>query len=809
METRFSSRVLVRHGDLLALAFLALSLAVSVAGTQPEDWMIECADCPKRFGKMTDRCLCLDTSGFPHIAYGHDHLYYAWFDGAFWHHETVDTSPGVGMFTSMAMDSMGFPHISYFDLTNGDLKYASQDGNGWQIQTVDAQDSVGTYASMALDGNGFPHISYRDDTSLDIKYASWNGSEWEIQIIDSDDRIDRYSTLELDAAGFPHIGYLYDNPSPQNDELTYAYLDGTGWHFETVDSTLWNSLHLSIALGSTGAPRISYNSDGNLRYACSTDSGWQVQTVDSEGDVGGSSSLVLDGTESPHISYFVYYPDFDVRYAYLDGSVWQIETVESTGSVGWATSLALDDAGQAHVSYLEVWSKDLLKYARRDESGWHAQIIDEEGSVGEYSSLALDVLGLPHISYFDREDGDLKYVTRDATGWQAVTVDVEGDAGLSTALMLDNMGFAHIGYVGAGSVKHASWDGSVWRIQTVASESPATESVSLALDDGGFPHVSLMNEYPARVLKYAHRDETGWYVEAVDGIGASGGAARGTSIALDETDSPQIAYFQMVSKNLIHASRSGAGWQIHVVDSEGEVGMYPSMELDGDNHPHISYYGNGALKYAYWNGSAWSIQNVDSEAGATPHPTRCTSLALDPLGFPHISYHDAVNDDLKYAYWDGSAWQIRTVDSEGKVGGYSSLALDGMGFPHMSYYHATNCDLKYARGAAQGNVTLVGQIVGNDLVLCWNPVIGTEQYWVYGASNDPFFTPGDAPGFEHRMAVLPAITTTWSSPVGVGDPTANRTYLISVVDDIETEIARSNRFGEYDFEANLSYGARE
>ncbi len=239
-------------------------------------WVIECVDCPRQFSNMTDRSLRLDAEGHPHIAYGEEHLYHAWHDGANWHYEVVDNSPYVGQHASLALDAGGYPHISYYDYH---LKYAYKDASGWNSETEESECDVGNYTSLALDGNGYPHISYYDEWNEDLKYAYQDASGWHIETVDSERDVGEDSSLALDGNGYPHISY-YDET---NYDLKYAYQDASGWHIETVDS---------------------------------------------EGRVGYDTSLALDGDGYPHISYYDDYPKNDLKYAYQDASGWHIETVD-------------------------------------------------------------------------------------------------------------------------------------------------------------------------------------------------------------------------------------------------------------------------------------------------------------------------------------------------------------------------------------------------------------------------------------------------------------------------------------------------
>lgn len=98
-----------------------------------------------------------------------------------WSCTAVDTTNDVGEDTSIGFDSTGNPWISYFDLTNSNLRVARFVGSGgtgcasaaWSCTAVDTPNNVGIGTAIAFDPNGNPSIVYGDSTNNDLRIATY------------------------------------------------------------------------------------------------------------------------------------------------------------------------------------------------------------------------------------------------------------------------------------------------------------------------------------------------------------------------------------------------------------------------------------------------------------------------------------------------------------------------------------------------------------------------------------------------------------------------------------------------------------
>lgn len=87
----------------------------------------------------------------------------------------------------------------------------------------------------------------------------------------------------------------------------------------------------------------------------------------------------------------------------------------------------------------------------------------------------------------------------------------------------------------------------------------------------------------------------------------------------------------------------------------------------------------------------WNVETVDQAKLFRAMGDR--HLALDAAGHPHVAYGD---DNLFYAWHDGTAWHYETVQVAEDVGEHAALGLDAQGRAHIAYYDRWMGQLRYA-----------------------------------------------------------------------------------------------------------------
>ena len=231
----------------------------------------------------------------------------------------------VGQYVSMAIDSAGYPRMSYYDATLGELIYAywSVGASKWVTDTADYVDGfVGMYTSLVLDAADRPYISYYDYTNERVKLALKSISNAWVkltvgQVGDPDDGIqvtEAYSAVGIDNTLTPHVAYYNDTTG----NLMFADWNGAGFTTTALDIAGIVGKYVNMVINpATNERHLCYfdQTNGNLKYAY-WNAGWLlIENVDTLGVVGMFCDIDIDGAGLPGISYYDASMG-DLKYAY-------------------------------------------------------------------------------------------------------------------------------------------------------------------------------------------------------------------------------------------------------------------------------------------------------------------------------------------------------------------------------------------------------------------------------------------------------------------------------------------------------------
>ncbi len=219
----------------------------------------------------------------------------------------------------------------------------------WTITNVDLEGDTGYYTSIALDSADYAHISYYDDTSGSLKYATNASGTWVITTVDSvvlSEHANEGNSIALDSADKVHISY-HDGV---NEVLKYATNASGAWVTATVDADRDSGYHNSIAVDSADNVHICHSkSPSMLAYVTNATGSWVTTIIGPGAPV--NPSIALDASDNAHISYCGDVPVVDygtLNYATNASGSWVTSILDSTSWV-WDSYIATDSMGYVHI----------------------------------------------------------------------------------------------------------------------------------------------------------------------------------------------------------------------------------------------------------------------------------------------------------------------------------------------------------------------------------------------------------------------------------------------------------------------------
>ena len=245
-----------------------------------------------------------------------------------------------------------------------------------------------------------------------------------------------------------------------------------------------------------------------------------------------------------------------------------------------------------------------------------------------------------------------------------------------------------------------------WRFERIGQGTKPAVSVN----SQGQPLVVYLLERTDGWVRAAQWNGLDWDISTV----SEGHFDGPPSLVMDGNDVPHISYhdyqditFRVDRGDAVHAMLNGEGWVATALEHDGHDGWDASIAVDGNNNIHISgidpqdFNGSG-LEYYFVNpNGGFIVETLDSDPLTTQFGT---SIAVTRSGVPYIAFYDQDQRNLKLARRTGTnRWGFETVDRVGNNGMFPSMTIDADGGVHISYVAQTGLSFATIKYAYQNN----------------------------------------------------------------------------------------------------------
>lgn len=672
----------------------------------------------RMFANLNRQSVAYDSQGHPHVVYGKDGLYHAWYDGSQWRVETLDSNNGwEDTHATIAIQGSDI-HVAY--QKNARLYYTHWDGVLWQAESLET-DRYGTYPSIAIESQTpyTVHIAYgsADGSSVphqfEVRHIWLNGAGWHGEDVDTAANARDVMLKIAPTAPFTlNVAYVdeYDYNAPL---LKYAWRGTQGWNVEVTGANLSSnySEHIGFTLMPTApfTPAIAYATGFQAYLLQRNGSTWESSSIPAMW-TDPKSILGLEFEPSAPYTTHIVYTGYDlgilesiVKHYWTAGQDGQTEVVDQNY---WSDGVLALGPLSPYTPTLVYLRDSKLHYSQQLTPTWWDTTVDTSGPAGVFNSLAIAPTApfTPHVAYVFH--GDLYHARRSGESWISQTIDAVGPLvsvgkygrHVSLALAPADPFTPSVSYYDADHdrLMYAYFDGLNWLTSTVAS-SGWFPSLALEPIAPFTPHISYIDRGSSH-LTHAWLSGSSWLTETVDDEAQAGGDSTALAIAISAPYTQSIAYYDRNQATVNYAQHTTGGWMRQTVDHAPYTDQYAKVALAFDPiapyTPHLGYvwahHGNMwtrmTVLHAQLINTGWQTETVEKSTDVTS--ARDLSLAIEPLA-PYRLYMEFISaNDQFLAYRENGRWQTQqwsNVTSDREQ--YSSLALAPMSptVPFVTY----------------------------------------------------------------------------------------------------------------------------
>lgn len=617
-------------------------------------WNVECISCPRYISDaMSENYIACDSTNQIHIAYPGETLFYQYFNGSAWNNANDLILTGTEN-VNLAVSASGQAHCTFTTVSSGDLEYAVLEGTDWIEETIASGDDS-FFTAIAIDSAGYPHITYAPryiHGTLSYTYKDSGG----------------WHTISLPEAGHPgsmdvtidssdHVHLvLHNSVSPSFGNLVYGYYDGSIWSFEVIDQSESTGSRPSLTIDSSNEIHVTYLDTDyqTLKYATGHYGDWTVETISDAYDFISIGGIGIRSDGYPATAGLINTGSGQLVVFYKDGSGWNADSTAVDNLLTISATTGTD--GLFHVSSLR--NDGNLLYLREAVPEWESTVLDTSAMTGSSLSQTIDSQGDYHAVFkrFDTPAStpSVYYGYQDGSDWQLTEVIPASTCCIEQVrVSVDSLNRPRLAchYSAAeNSIDHMFFDGSVWQTETVISHNASNPAIAIDSADRSVIAYSDSST-PIHELKVATRGTTGWSFETAY---TAGSFLNDIHLSIDSGDRPHLAMTaSMTHRYLIYVYRDNSGWHSETVADFG-YSVYPiSMTLSDDDRPQICYVDQSDnLYFATKSANTWSTEIVTSRPDI-----HYVAIRMLSTGLPVIAFTAGEEIHSTYiAYFNGSSW---------------------------------------------------------------------------------------------------------------------------------------------------------